>query len=668
MGSATPAVDQKSRKEDMLLAISSRQHFCSPSPLSHHVARSWERCLNDYELNPDRPPHPQQVSRYELEQRREENFAFLSIAATEVSNLYQQISGSGSAILLADKDGVTMNVVGDSRFLEKTQRKGFIEGAVWSERSCGTNGLGTCLVERTPVLVHQHDHFYANYSNLTCAAAPIFDYKGELLGVLDASSDSPLAQQYSVALVKMSAQMIENRVFLSSCAPHYLVRFHSRIEFVGALGEGVITFDTDGNVIAMNGTAQFQFDEDWQHGISQASIDDFFDTSIPQMLHKAHLHEHSILQLRCARSGRNFYASVHAPQQGSIGPDLHLPRTPKPETSSPRRQLHHTHNTALCLPIDCFEFGDTATRKALQVAEKTLRKRAAPLLICGETGTGKSTLAQSLHHSHMGSECPFIRINCASLREDSVENQLFGQNGSLLETEGGYLFLDEIGDMPVAVQPVFLHVLEQHTTVPEMGDSNRSAFDFQIISATQRNLNQAVQDGGFRSDLYYRICGVQIDLKPLSLREDCSTLIASIYSLHSKCAAPLDEESLAVLSQATWPGNIRQLLSVIALADLLSDNATPRAQHFVQAIEQQPGMTAISTAYTVNTSTPAPELSPLESAERQTLLVALSNYNWSVSEVAKSLGLSRNTIYRKMGKYALPAKRNIKGSNTDNDT
>ncbi len=660
----SPSVDSLgSRKRDMLKAINSRQHFSSPRPLAHHVARSWDRCLNEYELNPDKQHEPQEVSRAELERRRANNAEFLSIAATEVSNLYQQISGSGSAILLTDNAGVTMNVVGDSRFLEKTRPEGFHEGFLWNERSRGTNGMGTCLAEKTPVLIHHHDHFYSHFCNLTCAAAPIFDYKGELLGALNASSDSPLAQQYSVALVKMSAQMIENRVFLSSCASHYLIRFHSRVEFVGALGEGVIAFDEEGNVKAMNGTAQFQFDQDWIHGVSTATIDDFFDMSVPQMLHLAHRHEHAVTQLRCARSGRRFYANSHAPMQNNIDPALYLQR--HIGGSGRDRFDHEIEFQSLCsnnvasYPIESFEHGEPELKSSIEIASKMISKHASPLLICGETGTGKSALAQSLHDLHSSNNRPFVRVNCASLRASTVESQLFGNNGVLLKAKGGTMFLDEIGDMPLDVQPAFLHILEQHT-----GDSEQSTgstvTDLQIISATQRDLEKSIDEGKFRADLYYRINGVQINIPRLEHRNDLSAFIAQICKTHKSTQHPLSKQSLAALAQSPWPGNIREFLSVLTKAELLADDNKPETRHYVQALAQQnsrPAQQSTPTGAPAGLDLSSKGLSPLEEAERSTLLTALSTYNWSVSDVAKSLGLSRNTVYRKMSKYALPAKR-----------
>ncbi len=668
MDIASPIDDQGSRKREMLKAISDRQHFSSRRPLAHHVARSWARCLNEFKLNPDKQREPLEISRAELEQRRAENFDFLSIAATEVSNLYQQISGSGSAILLTDKDGITMNVVGDSRFLDKTRREGFHEGVLWSERSCGTNGMGTCLAEKAPVLIHHHDHFYSHFCNLTCAAAPIFDYKGSLLGALNASSDSPLAQQYSVALVKMSAQMIENRVFLSSCASHYLIRFHSRLEFVGALGEGVIAFDEEGQVRAMNGTAQFQFDEDWQHGVSTACIDDFFDISIPQMLHMAHRHEHSVIQLRCARSGRRFYANAHAPMQGNIGPDLYLPRASKASQLSHSEQdqerlLQHSSYGAV-YPLDSFEHGEPELRNSLDIAAKVTASRTAPLLIVGETGTGKSALALALHNERIGKDQPFVRINCASLQAATVESQLFAKNGAFNTAKGGTLFLDEVGDMPLDVQPVFLHILEQQTTRADQGHS-RSHADMQIMSATQRDLSEAIENDKFRIDLYYRISGYQLELPKLELRRDIRDLIAMLCQVHHESQSPLSDESMETLAQARWPGNIRQLLSVMTRAQLLAHNEKPSTRHYVQALSQQIKQSAQQITQSSQAhSGDDPALSPLEQAERSTLLTALSTYNWSVSDVAKKLGLSRNTVYRKMNKYALPAKR----SNTENSS
>ena len=214
------------------------------------ITRSWIRCLNDYRLDPDSHHDPEVVSQLELQERQHGLADLRTVAEVEMANLYQQLAGSGYAIMLTDRDGVLLNFFGDPGFTHAASKTGLMQGAIWSERVQGTNGMGTCLVERRPISVHQDEHYLARNIGLSCAAAPIFNHGGELVAVLDASGESRLAQQHTLALVSASVQMIENRVFLHQFRDHYIVRFHNRPEFVGTLSEGAIALSGTGHVLA----------------------------------------------------------------------------------------------------------------------------------------------------------------------------------------------------------------------------------------------------------------------------------------------------------------------------------------------------------------------------------------------------------------------------------
>src|SRR5690606_22678222 len=175
------------------------------------IARSWRRCIEEYGLDPARAREPQVVDRATLLERQERLEQMLAIAKVEMTNLYQQIAGSGYAVLLTDRDGVVLNYIADPSVADLAVKSGLVSGAFWDEKHQGTNGMGTCLVDRKPIVVYHEDHFFARNTVLTCAAAPIFDPFGTLQAVLDASSnsrDSRQGQQHTMVLVSMAAQMV----------------------------------------------------------------------------------------------------------------------------------------------------------------------------------------------------------------------------------------------------------------------------------------------------------------------------------------------------------------------------------------------------------------------------------------------------------------------------
>jgi len=225
--------------------------------LDNMVLASWRRCVEEYHLHPEEFGDLALVDKEFLAQRRAQCCHLVEIAKSEMTSLYQQVAGSGYSILLSDQNGVVLNYVGDPIFSNAAASTGMQTGAVWNEASQGTNGIGTCLVERRPLVIDQSAHFFSKNTGLTCSAAPIFDPRGELVGVLDASSESHMAQQHTMVLVNMSAQLIENRLFSCRMRDRFILRFHSRPEFVGTLGEGTVAFDPSGVIAAANRSALF---------------------------------------------------------------------------------------------------------------------------------------------------------------------------------------------------------------------------------------------------------------------------------------------------------------------------------------------------------------------------------------------------------------------------
>src|SRR6204780_1807465 len=224
-------------------------------PITEVVRTSWSRCLNNFALDPQELKRPNSVERADLQARRERLAVLLSIARIEMEALGKLIKHSEYSIMLTDRDGVILSYLGDTGFSATARRSGFREGVMWSEREMGTNGMGTCLTARRPVVIHRTDHFLAQNTALTCCAAPIFDMRGELLAALDISGSSSNPQSHTLALVELAAQNVENRTFLSACRNLHLVRFHRCAEFVSTCGEGVLAFDEQGIVRGANRAA-----------------------------------------------------------------------------------------------------------------------------------------------------------------------------------------------------------------------------------------------------------------------------------------------------------------------------------------------------------------------------------------------------------------------------
>jgi transcriptional regulator of acetoin/glycerol metabolism len=634
------------------------------------ITKSWIRCLNDYRLDPDSRNDPEVVSHIELQERQDSLADLRTVAEGEMANLYQQLAGSGYAIMLTDRDGVLLNFFGDPGFTHAASKTGLMQGAIWSERVQGTNGMGTCLVERRPISVHQEEHYLSRNIGLSCAAAPIFHHSGELVAVLDASGESRLAQQHTLALVSASVQMIENRVFLHQFRDKYIVRFHNRPEFVGTLSEGAIALSVTGQVLAATRRALLLLGFPSPADVVGRDITELFnisfsglvDCSVKKAFHPVPIFEN--------RNGARFFAVSYAPvpvQRATRHPAAAAPQLPGADTA-----------------LDRLHFGDPALIHNVQIA-KRVAERNVPVMLLGETGSGKEVFAQALHRSSSRAHQPFVAINCASIPEALIESELFGyvpgaftgarkegHAGKILQANGGTLFLDEIGDMPVSLQTRLLRVIEERELVPLGGDAPIK-LDIRLVSATHCDLQAKIAVKEFREDLFYRLHGVSITMPPLRARTDRRELILHLAAQESEgdSAVVLDPPLLAALAQHPWPGNIRQLRhvlrSIIALreTDLLTLADLPPDCAAQLSSGTAPGTVPVTRTAAVDGDSPEPgeaapdsALNPLECAERQALVQELTRHGWNMSTLARQLKISRNTLYRKVQRLNItnPAK------------
>ncbi|MEW8026712.1 MAG: sigma-54-dependent Fis family transcriptional regulator [Candidatus Thiodiazotropha sp.] len=643
--------DDTNREHYGLVKEAVRDPRAVESVVTEQIIRSWERCLNDHILDPEHQPETIVVDNADLKERQEKYSNLSAIAFSEMTNLYQQVAGSGHSILLTDSEGVVVNYVSDPMLTNIAGKTGLQLGAVWAEQIQGTNGMGTCLIEKRPLIIHQNEHFFSKNTHLTCSAAPILDPTGELLAVLDASSHSHQAQQHTMVLVNMSAQLIENRLFLCRMRDNYILRFHSRPEFISTLGEGVLAFDGEGCIKAANRSALFQLDIAKIKSLLGQRIETLFDIHMSNALRNAHNMATVPTALRDKTHERRFYASFQPP-------------------SSDRRRLNgrtkrfttSTSDNEVKPVLGGLEFGDTRMRRNIERAKKLL-ERDIPFIVLGETGTGKDVFAKAVHKSSRRADKPLIAVNCASLPESLIESELFGYRpgaftgatkegyrGKIVQANGGTLFLDEIGDMPLHLQARLLRVLEEREVIP-LGGEVPVKVDIRLISATHKDLQLLVDEGRFRLDLYYRLNGISLKMPPLREREDRDALIQCLLEQETgqRERVVIEKEALQALHNYYWPGNIRQLRNILRTMIGLCDNARIQLDDLPDEIVNIPhGGESRQRLRPINS---------LDIAARDAILRELKAAHWNITKVASKLHVSRNTIYRKMKHFDIRPPR-----------
>jgi len=624
------------------------------------IRHSWERCVGRYALDPERPKKPMMVERQDLISRRERMGSLLQIARIEMLLLSRQMRQAAYGMILTDPDGVILSYLGDAEFSDAAKRTGFREGAIWSEPELGTNGVGTCLVTQRSLIIHREAHFLTQNIGLSCTASPIFDARGKLIAALDISGLYHEPQMHALALVEIAAQNIENRYLLDACRQHYVLRFHSCMEFVCTPGEGVLAFDERGVVQGANRAALDLLGYHEHASLIDHSILEVLDVPLSQLMRLAQ-RPSGRPELVTGHGQLRFFAAVQAPQL-----DAHRVKVMAAalEVAEP--------DDALAALRTC----DPAMSMNLKVVRRVL-DRDISILLLGETGTGKGYLAKAIHQSSRRSEQLFVQVNCAAIPEMLIESELFGYKpgaftgaarqghpGRILQANGGTLFLDEIGDMPLALQARLLTVIEEREVVP-LGSGKPIPVDIRIISATHHDPIDLIARGQFRDDLYYRLNGITLTMPALRTRRDLADLVRSLLREEARDRpVQIDEALVQRLARYAWPGNLRQLRNVLRtlLAMAESDYLTSADfdESWLPSSHLVPGARSMA-------STPVAEERELEAdldeedldddvlaaAECEALRRTLDACHWNVSYAATKLNVSRKTLYRKMHRHGL---------------
>jgi sigma-54 dependent transcriptional regulator, acetoin dehydrogenase operon transcriptional activator AcoR len=612
----------------------------SPALADTPLGRSWQRS-HRFGLEPaGRAPGAPHASAAQLARARERQRELLAHAQPVMELLISQTQDSDSLVILADAQGLLLQALGDAHFADRAQRVALRPGAIWHEQWRGTNAIGTALVERAPMVVHGGEHYLERNSFLTCTAAPILDPAGRVLGALDISGEQRGYHRHTLGLVRTAARMIEHRLFETRHAGGLRLRLHGQPEGLGTVTEGLLALSDEGWLIGANPAALALLGLDWQ-ALGRCSIE--------QVL--------GVEPLTLRDWGRRPGASAHALHRpdGRVlwlrveGGGLKMPTPPH------RAELLVA--PPVCEPADALarlDSGDPALHAVIERARR-VRDKAIAVLLQGESGVGKEVFVRALHASSARRGQALIALNCAALPEALIEAELFGYRagaftgaaregapGRIREAQGGTLFLDEIGDMPLALQARLLRVLQEREVQP-LGGGRPVAVDFALVCASHRSLREEVAAGRFREDLFYRINGLTLRLPPLRERQDLPALQAAMLAE----LAPGRELALApplalAMARYAWPGNLRELHNALRTACALLDEHEVEIgwEHLPEDLAQQ--LSALPP--------PAPELdsADLRAQSQRTVEQVLQSCAGNLSEAARRLGISRNTLYRKL--------------------
>jgi transcriptional regulator with PAS, ATPase and Fis domain len=638
--------------------VRQRLHVQEMDIVRPDVLESWRRCY-DYGLDYNVYNYGPVLDKLTLQEKMHQKDLLLKAADPYICQLEAMLSDA--IILLSDEEGAMLRVIEGNELLRKqNERFNLVPGSIWNESTVGTCAHCISLIQGTPMQICGPEHYFEKYEEISCSSAPIFDINYNLAGSLCVVTSSFSKQSsQSLGLVVSMAWAVQNQ---------FQIALHNDLFnlTLQKTDSALMAINKSGIITKANLVAQQMFVE-----ISQ----DLIGTHVDQILGEQPLIK-SVLEsgkpiedaeIEIDRLNQRVVVSFAKPLNDYCGNNLGcivaLKRINRIKNRETRRDGLNTRFT-----FDKIIGSSPPIKKVIEIARK-FAHLDANILIQGESGTGKEMFAQAIHHESRSSG-PFVAVNCGAIPANLIESELFGYEGGsftgaerrgragkLELADGGTLFLDEIGDMPLELQPVLLRVLEEKRLM-RIGGNRYVPVNFRLITATNKNLYEQVENNQFRQDLYYRLKVLQIDIPPLRERSsdilELANYFIRVIAQNQLIVPPvLSDLATIYLLNYHWPGNVRQLENSMLYAVNVCEDNIIRPEDLPEEI-----VSGIDLDLPVNTGTQLHMAQPLtnlsmKDMERIMITQALEQTKYNVSEAAVLLGMSRSTLYRKIKEYQL---------------
>jgi len=635
------------------------------------IAESWQRC---YKAGVD--PHDGTCYRFlresELADLLDKRKDLIDIARPFMIRLYEFVKESGFIVILTDERGYIMEIFGDEDTLDQAQGIRFIKGADWTEESVGTNAIGTTVVLNRPIQTSGAEHYCQKHHAWTCSASPIFNKNGQMIGILDMSGPSNETHLHTLGMVVAAVEAIRDQIRIQKKNRELTIANNRMTDIFETMSDGVLVIDDQGVVIQINPVCE---------QIIGRPAQELLGREIKEILGRDVRGVHTTLTRKESFSDSELMIDtingrIHCMSSGMPIIDDEGIVTGAVILVRPMEKVQKLVNR-LSGAQAVFHFKDVignsdAIAEVIRIASLAAAG-SSNILLEGESGTGKEVLAQSIHNRSCRRKGPFVAVNCGAIPRELIGSELFGyadgaftgakrggRPGKFELAAGGTLFLDEIGDMPLEQQVALLRVLQERK-ISRIGDDKVIPIDFRVICATNKNLIYEVEKGTFRQDLYYRLNVVSITLPPLrSHLEDIPILVDHFLEVIGREwgseIIDIDHRVMECLKQYHWPGNVRELQNIVERLISMAEGGRIHLEHLPPSISKLYGNTydkePSSIAKTVKVYTEREKRKQLVAQnECEEILDLLTRHGGNISEVARDMEVSRNTIYRKMKLY-----------------
>ncbi|WP_068554660.1 sigma-54-dependent Fis family transcriptional regulator [Thermotalea metallivorans] len=618
-----------------------------------YICRSHERC-RQMGIDMTRIFSSKMIAGDVLQKKLEEKRELIITAEPFMNQLYNFVKGSDFFSILTDEEGCILSVIGDEGILSEAFDLKMIPGAYMDEQHIGTNAMGTALAEGIPVQVSGSEHFIQAYHRWTCSASPIRNPEGKIIGTLDLTGYSALVHSHTLGMVVAAANAIEKMLEVKSYTDQLVLAKQHIETIIDSIPAGILTCDLNGSIQLANQYAAemfgFREKEIWRMKIWEL----FEGWEIVQSTLSAKgsfLDEDVYVNARKNKLQFSLSAYPIIDREENLREIICVFK----EVKKARKLANKIMGRQAIYTFDKIIGRNERFLQTIEYAKKIADSKST-ILILGESGTGKEIFAQSIHNHSGRRDEPFVAVNCGAIPRNLIESELFGYEegaftgakrggnpGKFEVADGGTIFLDEIGEMPLEMQPNLLRVIEEGV-ITRIGSTKQIPVNVRIIAATNRDLRQEVEKGNFRKDLYYRLNVLPIYLSPLRERKDDIPLLMEYFigivsRRLNKRTVKIPPEYMRHLMDYDWPGNIRELENIVEL--IINTESLPQ-DLYKKNLSFQP-----------HPEKDVEDCLQLEHMEHQHILYVLKKFKGNISVAAEALGIGRNTLYRKIHKYKI---------------
>ena len=619
---------------------------------------SHERCKK-YNINYNQIYSNKILDEKELFEKMEENRELILAAAPIMNKIYDFVKGSNFFSILTDKEGCILNVIGDEEILSEAFLFKMIPGAYMDEENIGTTAMGTCIAENNPIQVSGDEHFIRAYHRWTCSGCPIKDDEGKIIGTLDLTGYSELVHSHTLGMVVAGARAIENE-FLNIRLKSNLNNEKKHHKFIqDSILMGIITVDLKGTILTANSFASELFGYSENNLVNMDIRDILKDWySVYKIVGEEAASYKGDMDVFSKRNRLQLSLTAYPIKNQNkeiINIILLFDQIKKQRKSIDSIMGGHAIYT-----FDKIVGKDDNFLHVINFAKKISDSRSN-ILIMGESGTGKELFAQSIHNHSERSNGSFVALNCGAIPRNLIESELFGYEegsftgaklkgnpGKFEIADGGTIFLDEIGEMPLDLQTRLLRVIEEGT-VSRIGSNHERVVDVRVIAATNKNLKHEVESGTFRKDLYYRLNVLPLRLPSLAERKGDIRLLVDYFMERiskklNKKKIYISNEEIEKLVEYNWPGNVRELENYIELA--VNTEMVPDINMLNFEENSNPTNSMKAPVTHMN-------LSSLRDMEKEHIIKVLDFTGKNITQAALVLGIGRNTLYRKLKDFQI---------------